>query len=59
MNKMEVKNMIYRIRKMAINNMGELHAIGKRCRKMVYPTELEIGGLYFFENDLWRIEEKE
>lgn len=49
--------MIYIVRKMKIENDGELVAVGKRTKKIVYPAALRIGGIYFLDNkNPWRIE---
>lgn len=49
--------MIYTVRKMKIKNDGELVAVGKRSKKIVYPATLKIGGIYFLDGkNPWRIE---
>lgn len=48
--------MCYKVRKVRIRNDGEVETISRRAATMLWPVPLRIGGLYFLDGQLVRVE---
>lgn len=50
--------MVYKIRKVKIDNEGNVHVVGKRTSTFITPQPLKLGGLYFLKEhqQLYRVE---
>ena len=48
--------MCYKIRKVKIQDDGEVETISRRASTMLWPAPLRVGGLYFMGGQLVRIE---
>lgn len=47
----------YKVRRVEIDNHGNMKPVGKRATTIVYPQELKVGGCYFLrKNQLYRVE---
>ena len=51
--------MVYKIRRVFLNNSGEVSRAGKRAETFITPAALNLGGLYFLRpGKLYRVERK-
>lgn len=48
--------MCYKVRKVKIKNDGTVEDIGRRADSVLWPVPLRIGGLYFLDGQLVRVE---
>lgn len=48
--------MCYKVRKVRIRANGEVEEIGRRADVVLWPVPLRIGGLYFLDGQLVRVE---
>lgn len=49
--------MVYKVRRVMIDNEGNVHVVSRRTRTYITPTLLRLGGLYFLkQNQLFRVE---
>lgn len=49
--------MVYKVRRVKLDNYGNVIVVGKRCQTYITPQELNLGGLYFLRhNQLFRVE---
>lgn len=49
--------MVYKVRRVTIDNEGNVHVVGKRTSTYITPAQLKLGGLYFLRhNQLFRVE---
>ena len=51
--------MVYRVRRIQLDNRGEIVNARRRTETIVWPTKLKVGGLYFLrQGKLYRVEEE-
>lgn len=49
--------MVYKVRRVKLDNMGNVIVVGKRCSTHITPHPLRLGGLYFLRpHQLYRVE---
>ena len=49
--------MVYKIRRVKLDDYGNVIVVGKRCSTFITPQELRLGGLYFLRpHQLYRVE---